>query len=111
MRILMVFLAFLACAYIWLGCIGEAMSYVPPWGWTPLRFLAICMSICCFWAIFRIIPAAIASWIVVLIFLAFSWRLYAGWVIRDCAERFVFWAPAFLTIAGVLERRSVRNTS
>ena len=46
MRILLVFLAFLACGYIWLGCIGEAMSYMPPSGWTPLRFLTICMSAC-----------------------------------------------------------------
>ena len=111
MRILLIFLAFIACGYIWLGCIGEAMSYMPPSGWTPLRFLAISISACCVWAIFRIIPAAITSWIAVIIFLAFSWRLYAGWVIRDCAERFVFWAPTFLTAAGSLERSSARSTS
>ena len=111
MRILLVLLAILACGNIWLGCIGEAMSYMPPSGWTPLRFLAISMSACCVWAIFKIMPAAIASWVAVLIFLAFSWRLYAGWVIRDCAERFVFWAPGFLTLAATLERRSVRSES
>jgi hypothetical protein len=111
MRILFILLAFLACGYIWLGCIGEAMSYMPPSGWTPLRFLAISISACCALAIWKIKWAVIASWIAVLIFLAFGWRLYAAWAFRDCAIRFTFWAPAFLTIAALLPSHDEQESS
>ena len=108
MRTFFTLLAFCSCGYILLGCIGEAMSYAPPSGWTPLRFFLICVSVCCVWAIFRITTAVIAVWIATLIYLVVSYRLYAPWLFRDCIERFVPWAPLFLTIAAFADYRDRR---
>ena len=111
MRTFMTVLAFCSCGYTWLGCIGEAMSYAPPSGWTPIRFLTISVTACCIWAIFRIISAAIAIWVITFIYLVVSYKLYAAWLFRDCIERFVPWAPLFLTIAAVAHYKDRRTSS
>ena len=111
MKTLMILLAFCSCGYIWLGCIGEAMSYAPPSGWTPLRVFTICVTVCCICAIFRIVPAVIAIWVTVLIYLVASWKLYAPWAFRECVERFVIWAPLFLTIAVLAREADARSSS
>ena len=106
MKVLFIGLAFCSCAYTWLGCLaqwfaGPEMSGPLPPQIIAFRALAAVCSLCCFGAIFRVLPAAIVSWIAALIYLGISWKLNATWVFHDDLVRFTLWTPFLLTTAAI----------
>lgn len=116
MRILMFVLAFCSCAYTWLGCLaqwfaGPEISGSLPFDYIAFRTFAALITVFCMLALWKLTPAVIAIWLVALSYCLICWKIDADWVFRQTALYYIFWAPAFLTIAGVLERRSVRITS
>lgn len=111
MKWLLIGLAFCSCAYTGLGCLAQGFASQPISGSLPLTMVALraftlCSLLCCFLALFRIVPAVVIIWISAITYLAISWRFNASWVFRDDVLRFTLWTPAFLSIAAVFAHRA-----
>jgi hypothetical protein len=114
MRIFMIVLAFLGCAYVWLGCLaqwfaGPEINGPQPHQYVALRIFAVLVTLCCLLAIKKTTAAAIAIWSVAISYVLVSWKINVGWVVREEMQTFVFWTPIFLTIAALIPRPAQRS--
>lgn len=110
MRWLLIGLAFCGSAYTGLGCLAQGFASPPMSGpldptLVALRVFTLLSFLCCFGALFRIIPAVVVIWIAAVAYLAISWKFNAPWVFRDDILRFTLWTPFFLSIAAFTHRR------
>jgi hypothetical protein len=109
MKILMLVLVFLSCAYVWLTCLsqwfaGPEISGPLPLQYIALRLFAVLVTLCCLLALKETQAAAIAIWVVAVSYALISWKINADWVFREELQSTVFWAPLFLTIAALLRK-------
>ena len=114
MRILMIVLAFVSCAYVWLGCLsqwfaGPEVSGPLPINLAALRLFALLITFCCLLALKKGKLAVIAIWVVAISYALVSCKVNAGWVFREEMETLVFWTPIFLTIAALIPKPAPRS--
>jgi hypothetical protein len=114
MKAILIALAFWGCVYTWVGCLlqwfaGTGTASPLPIGVLAFRFFAVLLTVCCLMAIWDLAPAVIAIWLAAFSYCLISWRVNSDWIFHQQALRFIFWAPLFLTFAGLANRRPARS--
>lgn len=106
MKYFLIAIAFCSSGYTALGCVAQWMSAPANgklyWATIGFRGFAAISLVCCVFALFRPVPAAILSWVAALAYGVMSWHSNAPWVFHEQVWRFLLWTPIFLSLACAL---------